>query len=275
MTKQEYINKIAEYAINVYPKKKILPSLVIAQCICESGWFKSALFTQAFNLTGMKYSNGCGTGKVRMRTSEQLASAKTVSQVSKMFSNTVDEICKLNNVDSKTTFAKGTYVKIYAYFRKYSSLEDGIEGHYKFLNYKRYKNLKGVTDYEKACKLVQQDGWATSVTYAATLISIIKANKLYEFDKKINGTSAAEKPVAVKPVTSKTTNAIKAGQSIKLSNCQLYASATATKKAGSKTGTFYIWNTTIKNGRIRITNNKKLVGKSSGVTGWIPVSAIK
>ena len=38
-----------------------------------------------------------------------------------------------------------------------------------------------------------------------------------------------------------------------------------------KSGTYYIWDNEIINGRIRITNSKSNVGKAGQVTGWIDV----
>ena len=152
MDEKTIIKKIADYCIKVYPKKKILPSLVIAQCILETGHFKSGLFLNAYNLTGMKWVAGCGCDAITMPTKEWNGKC---------------------------------YITINAKFRKYKTLEDGIEGHYKFLEYPRYSNLKGVTDYVTACKLVQQDGWATSPTYTANLINVIKTYKLYEYDNQI------------------------------------------------------------------------------------------
>lgn len=42
--------------------------------------------------------------------------------------------------------ADGTWYTVKAKFRKYPTIADGIKGYYEFLNYSRYKNLKGITD---------------------------------------------------------------------------------------------------------------------------------
>ena len=266
---KKYIERVAAYAIKQYPTKKILPSLVIAQCILETGWFNSSLFTNAWNFTGIKYTKSCGTDKVRMKTCEFYKNSVSVNQIAKAFDMTVEEVCKLNKCDKSKVF-QNQYVLVYDYFRKYKSFEEGLEGHYIVLNTKRYSNLIGVTDHEKACELVQQDGWATSPVYATNLVSVISSNNLTKYDKEVVGSAKVSQKVS-----NNVTATYKAGQTVKLSKCSLYASATATKKAATKSGTYYIWNTSVKNGRIRITNNKKLVGKIGGVTGWILVSAIK
>lgn len=175
MTEKEYLDAIGTYAVNVYSDKKILPCLPMAQAILESGHFKSTLFTKAFNLSGMKWKSGCGTDKIRMQTSEYYHSAVSVSKIASTYGMTVDEVCKLNNC--KSTSKLLGYVKVYDYFRKYPTLEKGLEGFYKFYDYDRYKNLKGVTAYTKVFKLIQEDGWATSPTYTSTLTSVYKSNK--------------------------------------------------------------------------------------------------
>lgn len=157
---------IGENACKLYSKYKILPSLTIAQAILESGWFKSKL-SNYNNFFGMKWVSGCG--------------------------------CSYVSLPTKEWYGK-KYVTINAKFRTYDSCMAGLEGYYKFLSYKRYKNLVGVTDYKEACKLIQRDGWATSPVYAELLIKTIEQNKLYEYDKKVLGKSTA-KPSGVSSKT--------------------------------------------------------------------------
>lgn len=185
MTEKEYLNAIGTYAVNVYSTKKILPSLPMAQAILETGHFKSSLFTKAYNLSGMKYKAGCGTDKIRMQTSEYYSKAITVTKIASTYGMTVDEVCKLNNCKSSASLSG--YVKVYDYFRKYPTLDKGLAGFYKFYDYDRYKNLKGVTDYTKVYKLIQQDGWATSPTYTTMLTSVYKSNKtiMEKYDKLV------------------------------------------------------------------------------------------
>lgn len=65
-----------------------------------------------------------------------------------------------------------------------------------------------------------------------------------------------------------------AGAKITLNKAPIYSSATSTSKAGTKTGTFYIWDSYVKNKRIRITTSKSYVGKTGKITGWINTSSI-
>lgn len=67
---------------------------------------------------------------------------------------------------------------------------------------------------------------------------------------------------------------IKAGAKVSLNKVELYSSSTTSTVAAKKTGTYYLWDSTVKNGRIRITDASKNVGKSSKVTGWVKTSAL-
>ena len=76
-----------------------------------------------------------------------------------------------------------------------------------------------------------------------------------EVNKKLGATS---KPAALGK-----------GSAVTLKNCPLYASSTAGKAAGKVTGTYYLWDGKILNGRYGITNAKNRVGVAGQVTGWI------
>lgn len=78
-------------------------------------------------------------------------------------------------------------------------------------------------------------------------------------------------PVAAAPAP------ITAGQKVVLNNVDLYSSSTAKKVVTKKSGTFYLYDTKVLNGRIRITNSAANVGKTpigNYVTGWIDKSSI-
>ncbi len=158
-----FIETIAAAARKNYATYKILPSLTIAQAILESNWGKSALAQQCHNYFGMKWSSTATCGYKEFLTKEQ-------------------------NKD-------GTWITIMAKFRKYDSLEDGIKGYYEFLQYKRYQNLKGVTDYKEACRLIKADGWATALTYTPSLINLIEKYSLTQYDVP----AATAKPTAPTP----------------------------------------------------------------------------
>ena len=96
--------------------------------------------------------------------------------------------CDYKEYPTKEQRPDGTYYTIMAKFRKYKDTADGIEGYYKFLSgYKRYHNLIGVTDAGRACDLIRQDGWATSLKYAQNLRNLISKYNLTMYDQKALG----------------------------------------------------------------------------------------
>lgn len=153
MTHSEFIEAIGNAARSYYDQYQILPSLTIAQAICESNWGKSTLSAKYFNFFGMKWNSKCGCEYVTLPTMEWTGSE---------------------------------YITIDAKFRKYPDIASGIKGYYEFLQMKRYQNLRGVKDSEEACRLIAADGWASSPTYAKTLMKIIEDNHLRAWDLTSN-----------------------------------------------------------------------------------------
>ena len=143
-----FIEKIGKAAQSYYNEYNILPSLVIAMAIKESGWGKSQLAAKNHNYFGMKWTTKCGTKYVEYYTKEY----------------------------DKTT---GKYVTIKAKFRSYDTMEEGIKGFYAFLtSYKRYYNLIGELNPKEACIKIAADGWATAPNYGTSLYNdyVLKYN---------------------------------------------------------------------------------------------------
>lgn len=67
---------------------------------------------------------------------------------------------------------------------------------------------------------------------------------------------------------------IVAGKKVALNNTPCYSSETAKEAYGTKTGTFYLWDNVVRNGRIRITNAVSRVGVAGQVTCWINVDDV-
>ena len=199
MTNSALIKKIGAAAVKLYPKHKILPSLTIAQAILESGWGKSELSKKHHNYFGMKWVEGCGTKYVTFKTNEQRPD--------------------------------GSYYTISARFRKYASLQKGIEGYYVFLQYPRYANLKGVTDYKTACRLIREDGWATSLSYEQLLVTLIEQFSLTDYDKKV--ISKTESAPKKKKAT------LKIGSKVKV-NGYIFWGGNGGNKIKKKNATMYI-----------------------------------
>lgn len=129
----------------------ILASLTAAQALLESRHGTSGLTKKANNLFGIKGSyNGMS---VTMKTREVI---------------------------------NGETIYVPAAFRAYNSWEESIANHSAlFTNNSRYSNLVGETNYVTAATNVQKDGYATDPNYASSLISIIRAYGLDEWDQEV------------------------------------------------------------------------------------------
>ena len=158
-TAESFLKVLKPYVLEDMKKTSILASLTAAQAFIESNKGNSGLTQKANNLFGMK---GEYDGQyVIMPTTEYYNGVKT-------------------KVDAK--------------FRKYPNWLDSINDHSRLFNTsKRYANLRGCKDYKQACINVQKDGYATSPTYANTLISTIEKYKLYEWDAEVLGGSVPTK----------------------------------------------------------------------------------
>lgn len=148
-------------------KSGIFASVSMAQFILESGYGKSELAQNANNVFGMKCALSGNTW-----------SGSTWDGKSKYTKQTREQ-----NAD-------GSYETITADFRKYPCIEDSIADHSAYLlgskngSKLRYAGLKGCKDYKKAAQIIKDGGYATSLTYAEKLCSIIELWKLTQYDVK-------------------------------------------------------------------------------------------
>lgn len=153
-----FIEKIGKMAAADMTKTGILASLTIAQAIFESGWGKSGLTVNANNLFGIK------------------GNYKGASYS-----------CKTQEWDGTK------YITITAAFRKYPSWAESVADHSAlFLRLDRYANLRGCTDYKKACQYVREDGYATDPNYTEKLIRAIEQYGLTAYDKGMESGTPAE-----------------------------------------------------------------------------------
>jgi flagellum-specific peptidoglycan hydrolase FlgJ len=143
-----FLDSIKAGAIQGWVNYRILPSVTAAQAICESAWGRSDLATSAHNLFGIKGSyNG-------------------------------------NSVSYPTAeWGSGGYYTINAAFRAYSSNSESVADHGNFLvSNSRYANLINNRNYVSVANNLQADGYATSPTYASTLIGIVQQYGLTSWD---------------------------------------------------------------------------------------------
>ncbi|WP_195853122.1 LysM peptidoglycan-binding domain-containing protein [Aerococcus sanguinicola] len=178
-----FLNSLKSGAIESWRKYGVLPSIVAAQGIIESGWGGSDLATKGKNLFGIK-----ATGNepyILMPTREETPNGD---------------------------------IYINAKFRKYNSWADSIEDHGKFLaENSRYRSLLGEKDYVKVANILQNVGYATDSRYANSLIGVIQSYNLFAWDQEaISGyTGGTTTPVTPEPEPSNgNTYTVKAGDSL-------------------------------------------------------------
>lgn len=171
MNKQDFIKYIAPYIVTECKKRGYrYPSAIIAQAACESAWGASQLSAKYYNFFGMKCGSSYKGKSVNMKTKEE--------------------------------YTVGTLTTIRDNFRAYDNIAQGIAGYFEFIQMSRYQNLKAATSYRDYITRLKVSGWATSSTYINTLINIVEANDLDEYDKLIDGnaeTSPVQTPDAATP----------------------------------------------------------------------------
>ena len=140
-----YIDKYKDLAMEQQQKYKIPASITLAQGLLESGAGRSRLATEANNHFGIKTPGGW-TGPYIL-------------------------------ADDDRPKEK---------FRKYSSARESYEDHSHFLLKPRYKRLftYSITDYKAWAKGLKACGYATNPVYAQSLIRIIEAYSLHQFDTR-------------------------------------------------------------------------------------------
>lgn len=149
---KDFIDQVKQGAISTYWEYKVLPSLTIAQAILESAWGTSTLATQANNLFGIKWTEGCGYEYVTKQTKE---------------------------------YVNNQWITIDAKFRKYNSVDESILDHALLLQKARYSKVLEAKDYKKAATEVWKAGYATDPDYPQKLINLIEEYELYKIDEEV------------------------------------------------------------------------------------------
>ena len=146
-SRSEYIKLFKNISINQMNKYNIPASITLAQGIIESGNGNSKLAKNGKNHFGIKCHGWTGD--------------------------------KSYHDDDRPNEC----------FRNYDKVEESYKDHSLFLNkHSIYDSLfdLDITDYKGWSKGLKKAGYATAPDYANTLISIIEANDLYQYDKKNN-----------------------------------------------------------------------------------------
>ena len=150
-----FVESVKPYALEVYEKYGILPSIVVAQAYYESQWGQSILSQQANNYFGIKADTSWKGKSVKMETTE--------------FHNQ-----KINDK-----------------FRLYDTIQESFDDYGDFLSsHPRYRQA-GVfeaKDYEAMAKALEKGGYSTAQNakgekvYAIDIYSIVRANDLMILD---------------------------------------------------------------------------------------------
>ncbi|MCF0207908.1 MAG: glucosaminidase domain-containing protein [Bacteroidaceae bacterium] len=150
-----YINKYSAVAVEQMKLYRIPASITLAQGLLESGAGKSTLAVRGNNHFGIK-CHGWSGGTIY---------------------HDDDESGEC--------------------FRSYSNAKESFEDHSQFLLKERYKRLFSydLKDYRSWARGLKACGYATSPTYAESLISIIERYELYRFDSNKNSGSQAPSTV--------------------------------------------------------------------------------
>jgi len=152
--KRAWLLSVIDPAIRVARKNKLYPSVMLAQAISESAWGESELARNAHNFFGIK-ADATWRGQVYRKQTQE--------------------------------FIDGRYQKVFANFRKYDNLQVGFDDYADKIHTSgggRYRGVwrENAPSCEQACHALQSGGYATSPTYAKTLIDRINRLNLKVLD---------------------------------------------------------------------------------------------
>lgn len=168
-SKEDYINKVAEIAVKLYPYTRFLPSVVIAQAFLENG---GGVASDAIELT--KRSN-------------------LIGQKAELLNNTWQD----QTVWDGTKFNKrtpevygGVPTTITAAFRVFPNYAYSILDYELFITHAKltatkykYRDVIGMTDPQKMITEIGGRGYATGPTYPTSIMRIINQYDLTKYDK--------------------------------------------------------------------------------------------
>ena len=159
----EFIKRVSDVAVKDWLERKIiLPSVVIAQAILESGWGKSELATKGANaLFGIKKNGWTGKTYIKSATEQR---------------------------------ADGSYYTVdNTEWRAYDSWEDSVIDHNTYIATRerskgvlRYAEIIGNTDAKKVCQLLQKCNYSTDLNYPNKLLNLITEHDLTQYDTEEN-----------------------------------------------------------------------------------------
>lgn len=214
-TYEAYIRQYGALAIDQMNRHRIPASITLSQALLESGAGQSYLARVANNHFGIKVSSGW-TGPYVVRSDDTPNDR----------------------------------------FRKYNSPHESYEDHSEFLKKQRYAKLftYNMRDYKSWAHGLKACGYATSPTYAHSLINIIELYRLHEFDGgSIPSAYRGGALAAVTPIV------IEGSQQL-THEAQLHPDFFASHPVADNNGNFYI--------RVLPGDNLKDIARATGVKRW-------
>ena len=164
LEQMKFVGEVLSYILAT--KRRILPSVSLAQAILESNWGKSELARNGKNLFGIKAAEDW-TGEVY-------------------------------NKSTKEQDKAGNESTIRADFRKYKSWKESVVDHDEFFvvpawREDYYKKVLDAKNWEEQCNALTGT-YATDIQYAEKLKDIIRKYKLYKYDDEVEVMEDKNKP---------------------------------------------------------------------------------
>lgn len=169
MNKNEFLNKFAAIIVKTTTGTPLFPSVAIAQCILESGWGRYCMGA-ANNFFGIKASTTWKGKVISTTTKEVLKSGTFIFRGTGKVYNTYDEA--VNDGANKQTL-----------FRCYPSFVESIQDHTDLIvKSPRYAAALTAKTPEAQITEIKRAGYATATNYVRTIMQIINANSLTNYD---------------------------------------------------------------------------------------------
>jgi len=180
MTETECAEKGLVIAHSEGKKNHLLPSILAAQGILESGYFRGdyclhpELVTKGNNVFGMKCMLSGNSWNSKW------------DGISKMTIETPEE------------YTPGVTTIISADFRTYANMNESFEDHSLYLlgamngKKKRYEGIENAKNYIEAITIIKNGGYATDSNYISKICNIIQKYKLDRYDSEITGVVSEE-----------------------------------------------------------------------------------
>lgn len=169
-SKQDFIDKVAAIAVDLYEETRILPRVVIAQACLESGFGLGAdakVLTEANNLLGMKADLINNTWS-----QYTVWDGKTITKKTPEY------------INGKLVYKVDT-------FRRYKDYEQCIRDYEMFLLHVRndlgykYRSVQGLTDPRSVITVISRGGYATDPAYIEKVMRIIEQEDLARYDREV------------------------------------------------------------------------------------------